>query len=445
MFEKIFSFPFIAVVGLGKEGYSTISWLRRKGYGGKIVVADLIEKDIPDGVDHVCFGENYLYEVSKYPIIFRAPGIPLGKLLKAGCLMNSITSQTSFILKNCRVIGVTGTKGKSTTATLITHILKKANIPCHLAGNIGNPFFDLPDEALNELIVAEFSSHQLLDIHDSPHISVLLNIEPEHLDYYDSFDSYVQAKMNIILYQRKNDILVTSPDYIHGHQAIINARGKIITFGKSVDNNFVINGNEIVYKDDAIINTSFLRGPHNVDNVAAAIAACSSVGIAAKNAAILAKDYIHLPYRLETISITEGIEFIDDPLATTPEALIKAIDTFKGKIGALICGGSERHQDYTNAVHAIIQSGAKLVVAFPSTGERIASQIDAYAKNNGQMTPKIIFTTSMEDAVLAVYNICSPGDVCLHSPGAPSFDNFKNYQEKSQAYRDAISALKDRP
>jgi UDP-N-acetylmuramoylalanine--D-glutamate ligase len=442
MLETIFSAPYIAVAGLGKEGCATISWLRRKSYCGKIIAADQIEKGLPEGADEACFGNNYLDKISESPIIFRTPGIPLEKFLNAGCKMKAITSQSAIILANCKVIGVTGTKGKSTVASLIAHILRKGKIRCHLAGNLGTPFFELPDEAWDELIIAEFSSHQLQDVRHSPNIAVLLGIVPEHLDYYDSFESYVQAKMNILLHQNKDDILVTSPDCIHGQHAIAHAKGKVITFGKSGKEDFAVQGKEVVYDGKTIINTSFLRGSHNAINVAAAIAACSVAGVTVEDAAKYASDFQPLPYRLETVVVTYGIEFIDDPLATTPEALISAIETFEGRIGAIICGGHERDQDYSCAVHAIIKSGAKLVIAFPTTGERIASQLISSAKAAGKLMPKVMTTGSMDDAVAAVFQLCTPGDVCLHSPGAPSFGQFLNYKERSRAFRDAILSYK---
>lgn len=440
MLENILSAPCIAVAGLGREGCTTISWLRRKGYHGKIIAADLREKELPGGVDEACFGNNYLENISKIPIIFRTPGIPLEKFLKAGCQLNAITSQSAIILANCSVIGVTGTKGKSTVSSLIAHILRKAKIRCHLSGNIGTPFFELPDEAWNEVIVAEFSSHQLLDVCHSPHIAVLLWIVPEHLDYYNSFESYVQAKMNILLHQNTNDILVASSACQHGLQAIAKAKGKIITFGQSGEEDFVVNGREVVYSGKTVINSSFLRGSHNAINVAASLAACSVAGVKVEDGAMLAKDFLPLPYRLETVAVIKGIEFIDDPLATTPEALIAAIEAFDGRMGAIICGGHERNQDYSCAAHAIIKSGSKLLIAFPITGERIASQVIANANMTGKSSPQVIATTSMEKAVSAVLRLCAPGEVCLHSPGAPSFGQFHNYKERSKAFRDAISA-----
>ena len=172
--------------------------------------------------------------------------------------------------------------------------------------------------------------------------------------------------------------------------------------------------------------------------MAASLAACSVAGVKVEDGAMLAKDFLPLPYRLETVAVIKGIEFIDDPLATTPEALIAAIETFDGRIGAIICGGHERNQDYSCAAHAIIKSGSKLLIAFPITGERIASQV--IANMTGKSLPQVIATTSMEEAVSAVLRLCAPGDVCLHSPGAPSFGQFHNYKERSNAFRDAISA-----
>ena len=436
--ESIFSMPGIAVAGMGKEGCATVSWLRRRGYRGEIIAADLHEKLLPEGIDKVFFGETYLEDISKIPLIFRSPGISLDQLFKAGCPRQAITSQSEIILAKCKVIGVTGTKGKSTVSSLIYHILRKAKIPCHLAGNLGLPFFDLPDEAWDELIVAELSSHQLIDVHNSPHIAVLLGIVPEHLDYYDCFESYHMAKTNIYLHQTKNDILITSPECKHGRQAIAQAMGTVITIGQSWDEDFVATGKEVFYSKQNVIDTSFLRGRHNAINVAAALAACFAAGIPVGDAAFYATDFKPLPYRLETVAIIDGIEFVDDPLATAPEALVAAIKAFDGKIGAIICGGHERNQDYTNVADAIVASGVKILFAFPTTGERIAREVTASAKSAGKSSPNIIFTSSMEEAVRAVTRQCSPGDVCLHSPGAPSFGLYIDYKDRSKAFRDAI-------
>ena len=441
MLNTVFSVPCIAVVGLGIEGNTTISWLRRKGFNGKIIAADLNEKPIPPGADEAFFGGSYLENINKIPIIFRSPGIPLEKLINAGCSINSITSQSAIILANCSVIGVTGTKGKSTVASLIAHILQKAKIPCHLVGNIGTPFFELPDDAWKDVIVAEFSSHQLLDVRNSPHIAVLLEIVPEHLDYYKYLELYVQAKMNIVLHQFKNDVLIAFPHCQHGKQAITNAKGTVITIGYSGDEDFIVNGSDIICPGKTVINSSFLRGSHNVANVAAALAACSVAGVKVEDSVKHAKDFLPLPYRLETVAIVNGIEFVDDPLATTPEALIAAMKAFEGRIGAIICGGHERNQDYSRAAQTIVKSDAKLIVAFPTTGERITSKVLENANISGKHVPEIIATTSMEQAVSAVLRLCSPGDVCLHSPGAPSFGQFHNYKDRSKAFRKAISSF----
>ena len=441
MIETILSASCIAVAGLGKEGRTTISWLRRKGYCGKIIGADLVEREMPEGADEVCFGNDYLARIRLSPLIFRAPGIPLDRFLGAGCPAGAITSQSAIILGNCIVIGVTGTKGKSTVASLIAHILTKARVPCHLAGNVGTPFFELPDNAWNEVIVAELSSHQLQDVRCSPHVAVLLGIVPEHLDYYDSYESYVRAKMNIVSHQNTEDTLLVTPDCAHGRQAIAQAKGSVVTFGHAPEADFFVDGQEVFFAGKPVINSGFLRGSHNAVNVAAALAACSAAGVGIQDAAGYAMDFKPLPYRLETVAVLGGIEFIDDPLATTPEALIAAIGAFEGKIGAIICGGHERDQDYTWAAEAICESRAKVLVAFPVTGERIASQVIACARSSGASPPVIVPATTMDAAVAAVFKYCASGDVCLHSPGAPSFGQFDNYRERSRAFREAISGF----
>jgi len=400
----------VLILGFGREGRDTFKFLRKFfpkkiiGIGDcKLKIANLRDKKVK-----LYLGERYLKALTNYEVIIKSPGIPL-KLIKPYLTKKQkLTSQTDLFFENFPgiIVGVTGTKGKSTTSLLIYKILKrcpKLKRRVHLVGNIGRPVLShLKKAKKGDIFVYELSSHQLQSIKKSPKIAVLLNIYPEHLDYYRSFKDYVRAKSNIAKYQTKNDFLVYNfGDKIVRKIAQKSKARKIPFSGK-------------YYQQD--------------------ITAAKIVGRIFK----IPKDWIEkaidkfkrLPHRLEYVGRFRGIEFYNDSLSTVPQATIEALDFFGNKVQTLILGGFDRGVEFGDLAKRISKSEVKTVILFPKSGERIYKALKKLkAKLN------YFFTFKMTEAVKISYLKTGVGKICLLSPASPSFGVFKDYKERGNLFK----------
>jgi UDP-N-acetylmuramoylalanine-D-glutamate ligase len=378
----------ILILGLGKEGKDTLNFLKTIFPKKKFGLAD--EK----------LNRNYLEKIKDYDVVIKSPGIPIHEpLIEKAYKENKITSQVEIFLENCpgRIIGVTGTKGKSTTSFWIYQNLKKAGLSVKLGGNIGKPVLSLLLTAKPEdIFVLELSSHQLYGIKRSPQIALLLNIYPEHGDYYRSFKEYVLAKANITKYQ-------TEKDYF-----IYNYQNKLCR--------------EIAQKSKA--KKIPICGEYYELNKEAVKAVASIL----KAPAI--KEFDKLPHRLEFVGEFKKIRFYNDSLSTIPETTIFAIDTLGKNVQTIILGGFDRGQDFKNLAKKIKRSKIKNVILFPTTGRRIKDELD---KEN--LNINTFFTDSMSNAVRIAYKQTVPGKICLLSPASASFGNFKDYKHRGDLFK----------
>ena len=444
----------ILILGFGKEGVDTLRFLRRIfpnkvfGVGDRrkisncqLPISNLIKKDKKVRLH---FGENYLKTLKKYDIIIKSPGIPpkiIAPYLKEkssfaesyGGQRQIITSQTDIFLENCpgKIIGVTGTKGKSTTTALIYQILKEARLKAHLVGNIGKPVLHfLLSATEKDIFVYELSSFQLQNIKKSPHIAIFLNIFPEHLDYYRNFQEYVRAKANITRYQ-------TNKDYL-----IFNAKDKLVReiARKSKAKKIPIPNNSRIITNKQIP----LIGKFNLQNVIAATQVARIFGISNKDMRVAIKNFKPLPHRLEYVGTFKGVKFYNDSLATLPEPTISAINTFGKNVKTLILGGFDRGQDFKKLVKKILDSKVKNIILFPSTGRRIWEEVvasDAITKRKSVNLPKHFFVNTMKDAVELSYRFTEKGKICLLSPASPSFGLFKDYRERGNLFKKLVKKL----
>ena len=452
----------ILILGFGTEGQATYDFLRNRWPAKTLSIADqrnmdeypeeLVRRIEHDPAIRLNFGSRYLDSLDPYSceVIIKTPGIPasteaIARARHSGC---KLTSHSQIFLDNYpndRVIGVTGTKGKSTTASLIHHILKQAGLPAELVGNIGQPPLVLIDSVPERtFFVHEFSSHQLAEIETSPHIAVLLNIVPEHLDYYASFDAYVAAKENITRFQTAEDFLVLNDDY--PVPATIAARTPAQLRAISMEhpasgcyarNNTilrgVIQGEEEVMAVDEIP----LKGRFNVQNVLAAIAAASLCDVPAAVLRDAIRSFNALPHRLERAGTYKGITFYDDSIATVPEATLAALEALGSDVQTLILGGHERNLDF-KGLGANLPPSIRTVILFPPTGERIWKAIESLSQNP---LPAAFFVSQMEEAVKIAYDRTTPGSICLLSPASPSFGTFKNYKERGDSFKAFVRKL----
>lgn len=414
----------ICILGFGREGRSTYALFTKIGGFKSIAIADLAPLEPIDGAELIC-GSDYQKRLNEFDIIMKSPGIVLeegavGDLLK-------IYSQTEIFMSVYRenIIGITGTKGKSTTTTLIYHVLSSSGYHPVLLGNIGIPAFDAFDIDDDSPIVLELSSHQLEYVNVSPKTAVFLNIFPEHLDHYKSYEAYFDAKKNIYRYQRSGDTLVAHKSVLPGFSS-----SEIISFGD--DGDIIISPDSFTCfgkKFDLPEGSSSLLGAHNVNNIAAAYEVCHLYGVSDDSFFSALKTYKTLPHRLERIGEKDGVIFYDDSISTIPQTTIQALLSVKN-IGTLLVGGMDRGVDFTPLTDFLTSFPLPNLILMYDSGKRVCSEL----KNPGNT--KVFLVKDLWEAVDLAKKITAPGSVCLLSPSAASYGFFKNFEERGDKFRE---------
>jgi UDP-N-acetylmuramoylalanine--D-glutamate ligase len=446
----------IAVLGLGEENIALIKYLARNGIKNITVCDKKSKKELDAYLENIKdfslqykFGDDYLDNLDQFDIVFRTPGLSYltNEIQLAKINGLEISSQTKLFFNKCPcpIIGVTGTKGKGTTSTLIYEILKKSDHDVYLGGNIGLPPIEFLDKLnRNSVVVLELSSFQLQDLEQSPHISVVLNIASDHLDVHADRGEYVQAKSSIIRYQKKEDFACINADYLTSFEFAAQTSAKIYWFSrhKSVDQGaWIKNKNELLLSDDDKIykisktKDITLRGEHNWENIAAASVASFLAGAKVKTIAQTIKEFKGLEHRLEFVREFDNVRFYNDSFSTTPETTIAAINSFPEPI-ILIAGGSEKNADYTELGRVINRSNVKLVISIGVTGSRIKAEI-----NNPNI--KIVDSAkNFDDVFEIIKSEMTSGDVVLLSPASASFDWFANYKDRGKKFKEKVMDIK---
>lgn len=390
----------ILVVGMGVEGAATVRFLRR--YLPHAVIGTTDQKD----------GSDYLEKQSEYELVIKSPGI------QKSLIRIPYTTATNIFFANTKgkVIGVTGTKGKSTTASLIYEILKTAKKNVHLCGNIGKALLDelRVNQDVHDMYVVELSSYQLDDIRYSPHIAVFINIFPEHMNYHGSLENYVVAKKNIVKFSTAHDYLVYNNEYPQLEDLARQTKAKPVPFVK-----------QLPFPSSDIP----LLGAHNRDNVRAAVTVGSMLGIPIATMRNAVKHFKSLPHRLQNIGTYKGITFYDDAISTTPESTIVAINSLT-TIGTILLGGLDRGYDFKQLVDAVIQHDIKKVIYFPDTGVKIAGLI-----KEKDPSVSLFSATNMDAAVKLCFQHTPKKTICLLSCASPSYSLWKNFEEKGDLFQ----------
>lgn len=424
----------IAVIGEGVEGKSSADYLEK--HGAIVEIRDQKQ------------GEDYLKDLDKFDLVIRSPGVKIEDLERF-VPREKITSQTKLFLDLYigTTIGVTGTKGKGTTSSLIYEMLKADGRDVYLGGNIGVPPFEFIEKLTPESwVVLEMSSFQLQDMTLSPHIAVLLMITSEHLDYHKDVNEYVEAKRNILKHQTEADFAIINRDYPASNESDISGAGKVyfISREREVEEGCFALGNQIILRvkgnDLPIIDTRelLLRGDHNHENVCAATLAAYLAGVRINAIAQVLKTFKGLEHRLELVDKINDVEYYNDSFSTTPETAIAAIESFKNP-EILILGGSSKSSDFTQLGEII--GKRENIKAILGVGEEWL-QIKSKIKNQKSNLMIIEGADSMEKIVLAASKIAQPGDVVLLSPACASFDMFKNYKDRGQQFKNEVLKLK---
>jgi len=422
----------ILIVGKGIEGSATLKYLKQHLPSAVIDIVD--QKD----------GDNYLDQQKKYDIAVKSPGV------KKELIKIPYTTATNIFLSNAkgRVIGITGTKGKSTTSTLIYKMLKEDGKNAYFGGNIGQSPLEFLDN-LNEhsWIVLEMSSFQLQDVKFSPQIALMLMIGEEHLDYHKTFEKYIDAKRNILRFQTPADFAIINRDYPASHESDIHTKAKV--FGISRERECE-NGSFV--KDDAIwmskdgkkekiidVDRIKLVGRHNLENVCAAVMTATLAGVSKKSIEKVLSEFSGLEHRLEFVAEKNGVRFYNDSLATIPQATIEALEAFP-ETETLIAGGHDRGLDYSPLAQYLKNGQIKTLILFPPTGIRIWEEVCKVVSKSNR--PEKFDVKTMEQAVRIAFAETSLGKICLLSPASASFGVFKDYKDRGEQFKREVFRLK---
>lgn len=436
----------ITIIGFGKEGRSALNFLRKNlPNNPKPAILDMnqdIQNDeLLNGLSKQWIGSNWLENIPPTDLYIKSPGVKLPPLSDIGINKNSITSQTELFLRffGKKTIGITGTKGKSTVSSLIYHILDACGVPASLAGNIGKPVLDIISNEMPEWVVLELSSHQLENCQFSPHIAVLLNIYQEHLDHYDSFESYIKAKLNVLLHQRHSDIAIAS-------KQVIDLTGNI---SQDIVSNYLIydydqpkfNANNSIElpngsKLDFCEKKWTLAGEHNLINLVFALQVAELCGIPANKALDAAYSFKGLAHRLEFVGEFQEILFYNDSIATIPEASICAVKSLKN-VDTLILGGFDRGIDYSKMADFLPKSGVSNIILMGDVGKVIKKLIGKSLKGD----QFIYCAENLQLAIEFAYKNTKKGSICLLSPAAASYDKFKNFEERGKVFTELVRSI----
>lgn len=427
--KPVFNGKRAVILGFGREGKSWLEILRALDVCSEIAVADINELEIPNVT--LISGEGYLEKCAEYDFILQSPGVIIKDSLDSAAKAKILT-QTELLLRlhPCKIIGITGTKGKSTTSSLVHHFLQASGINSMLIGNIGIPPLKRLEEMNGDTVaVLEMSCHQLEFVRHSPDISVLLNIFPEHLDHYVDFNAYANAKRNIARFQQKSDTAIVNSDLLP-----IETGAEIITAALDDNADITTDGNFISIPGNVIpaekIHTS-LCGKHNVYNIAVALTAAVKAGADLEKCLLSLPDFNALEHRLERVATVNGAEYINDSISTVPEAAIAAVRAFDS-VDCLILGGMDRGISYDILGEFLNRGEVANVILLPDTSARIAKLITNKAVN-------VVSAEDMEDAV-SIASTVAKKRVIL-SPAAASYGFYKNFEERGKHFKALVNKL----
>ena len=417
----------ILILGMGREGRSSLRYIRTHVPSAQVTLADQRDPQI-EGVPGF-YGADYLEHLDGFDLVLKSPGIPFVGV----CVPQDVevTCQTDLFLRFSGIpcVGVTGTKGKTTTSTLIHEILQAAEMPHILAGNIGVPVLDEIDDCAGKVAVLELSCHQLEFMRTSPHIAVFTNLFPEHLDHYDGFAGYAAAKLNIALHQTEDDYLIWGD--VQGLRAYLadkplHARQIPIGYDADRDSPFL--------QRLARCNAR-LPGKHNAQNTFFAAAAAKCLGVPQEAIERGVRNFGGIEHRMEPVGTYRGISFVNDSIATAPEVVLLELEALQN-VDTLLFGGLDRGLDYTAFIHALAAGSVHNLIGLPQTGHAIC---DAPALQNAGKT--LYKAADMADAVRAAFELTAPGKTGLFSPAAASYNVYKNFEEKGRHFKSLVREI----
>lgn len=449
--EEINNKEKIVILGYGKEGKSTYHFIRKYLKEKNLTIADEnnnLKNENPelekDKFLNLILGNDYLNNLDQYDLIIKSPGVNF-KNIDYTSFQKKITSQIDLFLKYSTylTIGITGTKGKSTTTSLIYHVLKGMEKKCVLVGNIGTPVFDkIYDLEKDAIVVIELGCHQLQFVNASPKISILLNIFQEHLDHYKTYEEYQLAKLNIFKYQKETDYNIWGIDskdskkYLipNNHTYVFSKDEKESYQGIIIkENGLYLQKNKkqsIIYSNQRKRN---LLGNHNLYNIAAVFCVADILKLNMEKVADLIDNFKPLEHRLELVGTYHGIIFYNDSIATIPEATINCINSIP-KLQTIILGGLKRDIDLNPLINFLNKNNhLKTLIFLKDTGYEICEELQ---KLNCQKN--LLKVKNMKEAVEKAYLFTEKGYACALSPAAASYNSYKNFEERGNDYKQEV-------
>ena len=456
-FNEYIRFRKVAVIGLGVSNLPLIDYLYEKK--AQVTVFDERTIDeIPQNIINkintyefkYSFGKNCLENLKGFNIIFRSPScLPTKPELQEEANRGAIvTTEVEMLMEMCpcKIIGVTGSDGKTTTTSMINAILQKAGYNTFLGGNIGTPLFTrLPEIKPDDIVVLELSSFQLMNMHVSPDISVVTNITPNHLNIHKDYEEYIEAKKSIFKYQDEKGILILNYDNDITRSCSKEANGKVIFFSskEKLDNGFIVDENVVKECEDKvrkhILNTDevILRGNHNFQNIATALAATKTL-VDTDVAVQAIKEFKPVEHRIEFIREIDGVKWYNDSASSSPTRTLSGINAFKENI-ILIAGGYDKNLDYEPLAKPVVDKVSALIL-IGQTAEKIFDAVKGEADKQNKKID-IYMCDSLEQTIDIAKKSAKKGDVVLFSPASASFDMFKNFADRGEKFKNLVNNI----
>lgn len=440
----------VSVIGLGVSNLPLIDFLLDNGAyviahdkKNEEMLGNCVQKLKQSGVELV-LGDDYMNEISG-EIVFKTPGIrfdhpSLEKARQRGALVTS-EMEVFFDLCPSNIIAITGSDGKTTTTTLVYKMLKDAGYKTYLGGNIGAPLLSkVVEMSENDYSVLELSSFQLHTMRKSPHISIVTNITPNHLDYHTDYEEYIDAKKNIFLYQNDTDRTVLNLDNEITNKFVDEAKGTIITFSRKDSSaniyfdgkNIFVNGKKVLASDDIKI-----PGQHNVENYMAAIGAVYNL-VSEQNITNVAKTFGGVAHRIEFVREIDGVKYYNSSIDSSPNRTKNTLNVFKEPV-VLIAGGKYKGIPYDEIGKPIVDH-VKTLVLVGATSQVIYEAVKTEMKQRGKSIP-VFFEENYEAAVNRAKDAAISGDVVLLSNASTSFDMFRNFEERGNVFKELVMKL----
>ncbi len=444
----------VLVVGLGKSGVAAAHFLQ--GRGARVTVSDSkaeaqLSGEIPALLDRgivVETGGHGERTFRDQDLIVVSPGVPIEvpQLMQARALGVAVIGEVELAYRflKGRIVGITGSNGKTTTTSLVGQILEHSGKKVLVGGNIGTPVIELAPMTTDETwSVLEISSFQLETIEKfRVNVAVILNITPDHLDRHHTLEGYVAAKARIFENQTADDFAVLNADDPICAPLVAGTRGRVALFSRKTEvaNGAFVRGNKLLWRDRSgeqevmAVEEIPLKGAHNVENVLAAVAVGVITGCKAAQIRSAVIAFKAVEHRLEYVATINGVDYYNDSKATNVDATIKALESFPANIHVIL-GGKDKGSDYT-VLQDLLRTRVKRVYTIGTAAEKIASHV-------GQAAP-LEHTETLDAAVRRAAENAAAGDIVLLAPACASFDQFENYEHRGRTFKELVASLKKR-